>query len=128
VVDSSRRLWKILYNAAIELGVRVLLGSPVKTVEEHGPTVVLKNGQQLSADLVAGADEIRSRLNEEIHIKEQRCGGCRFSKLRVSCYSPSRRHAFRSKDFSPDGRRQFKSVVWSRKTYNSLFNSTGDNV
>ena len=45
---------KILYDAAIELGVRVLLRSPVEIVEEHGPAVVLKNGQQLSADLVVG--------------------------------------------------------------------------
>jgi salicylate hydroxylase len=68
-----RRYWlihhtdyqKILYDAAIELGVRVLLGSPVETVEEHGPTV-LKNRQQLSADLVVGADGIRSRTKKSI--------------------------------------------------------------
>ena len=56
----------IPYDAAIELGVRVLLGSPVETVEEHGPTVVLKNRQQLSADLVVGADGIRSKTRKSI--------------------------------------------------------------
>jgi salicylate hydroxylase len=69
-----RRYWlihhadyqKILYDAAIELGIRVLLESPVETVDEHGPIVVLKNGQQLSADLVVGADGIRSRTRKSI--------------------------------------------------------------
>jgi salicylate hydroxylase len=57
---------KILYDAAIELGVHVLLGSPIEAVEESGPIVILKSGQQLSADLVVGADGIRSRTRKSI--------------------------------------------------------------
>lgn len=57
---------KILYEAAIELGVRVLLRSPVESVKESGPTVVLRNGQQLVADLVVGADGICSRTRSSV--------------------------------------------------------------
>ena len=56
----------ILYNAAIELDIRILLGSPIETIDELGPTVLLKNGQQLAADLVVGADGIHSRTRKSI--------------------------------------------------------------
>jgi salicylate hydroxylase len=57
-----------LYDAAKELGATVLLGSPIKSVDEGegGPSVVLKDGQQFKADVIVGADGIRSRTRRAI--------------------------------------------------------------
>ncbi len=57
---------RILYDAAKAAGATVLLGSPVESVEEgeDGPFVVLKDAQQFKADLVVGADGIRSKTRK----------------------------------------------------------------
>jgi len=57
-----------LYDAAKEAGVTILLGSPIERVEEgeDSPSVVLKDGQQFKADVVVGADGIRSKTRRSI--------------------------------------------------------------
>ncbi|TVY82182.1 FAD-dependent monooxygenase OpS4 [Lachnellula suecica] len=54
---------KILYDAATEFGIEVIFEAPVERVREDGSRtkVVLKNGEELEADLVVGADGIRSK-------------------------------------------------------------------
>lgn len=57
-----------MYDAAKESGATILLGSPVERVDEGegGPFVVLKDGQQFKADVVVGADGIRSKTRRSI--------------------------------------------------------------
>jgi salicylate hydroxylase len=61
---------RILFDAAKENGVTIRLGSPIESVDEIGPTVILKNGEKLKADIVVGADGIRSRTRKSI-LKDQ---------------------------------------------------------
>jgi salicylate hydroxylase len=61
---------RILFDAAKENGVTIRLGSPIETVDEAGPIVILKNGEKLKADIVVGADGIRSRTRKSI-LKDQ---------------------------------------------------------
>jgi salicylate hydroxylase len=56
----------ILYDAALEAGVQILLGTPIKNVDENGPSVLLKSGQELKADFIVGADGVRSRTRTSI--------------------------------------------------------------
>ncbi|KAM0425560.1 hypothetical protein ACHAPT_009091 [Fusarium lateritium] len=51
----------ILFEAAREAGVDVRLGSPVESVDVDLPSVTLVGGKTLTADLVVGADGIRSK-------------------------------------------------------------------
>jgi 2-polyprenyl-6-methoxyphenol hydroxylase-like FAD-dependent oxidoreductase len=37
-------------------GAHLRLGARVESVEENGPTVILKTGERIEADLVVGAD------------------------------------------------------------------------
>jgi len=60
----------ILYYAALEAGVQVLLGTPIASVDENEPSVLLKSGQELKADLIVGADGVRSRTRTSIMKKE----------------------------------------------------------
>lgn len=57
---------KILYDAALEAGVQVLLGTPIDRVDEHVPCVRLQGGQELKADLIVGADGIFSVARESV--------------------------------------------------------------
>ena len=49
---------RILYERALELGVTVNVGCPVKSVNESVPSVTLVNGTTFKADLIIGADGI----------------------------------------------------------------------
>ncbi|TVY41324.1 FAD-dependent monooxygenase [Lachnellula occidentalis] len=65
----------ILYDAAVEAGIQILLGTPIESVDEKGPTVKLQSGQELRADLIVGADGVRSRtrasaLKEDVEALE----------------------------------------------------------
>ncbi|KAH7268143.1 hypothetical protein B0J15DRAFT_510067 [Fusarium solani] len=51
----------ILFHAAKEAGVDVRLASPVQSVDVDLPSITLLSGETLTADLVIGADGIRSR-------------------------------------------------------------------
>lgn len=55
-----------MYDAAKAAGATVLLGSPIESVEEGegGPFAVLKDARQFKADLVVGADGIRSKTRK----------------------------------------------------------------
>lgn len=59
-------LHQCLYNRAVELGADVRVNSRVANLEfsNSGTTVFLSDGQQLSADLVVGADGLQSRTRE----------------------------------------------------------------
>ncbi|KUJ09262.1 FAD/NAD(P)-binding domain-containing protein [Mollisia scopiformis] len=57
---------KILYDAAKEAGVHFSLGCHVESVDEHGPAIFLRDGRQLEADLIVGADGIRSKIRKSI--------------------------------------------------------------
>jgi salicylate hydroxylase len=57
---------RILFDAAKDNGVNILLGSPIERVEESGPIAVLKSGARLEADIIIGADGIRSRTRQSI--------------------------------------------------------------
>ncbi|KAK7885859.1 hypothetical protein LTR67_010211 [Exophiala xenobiotica] len=50
----------VLYKAALAAGVLVHLNSRVVSVDESAPSVMLRDGRKLFADLVVGADGIRS--------------------------------------------------------------------
>ncbi len=43
-----------------------MLASPLESVDETGPTVILKNGQRMEANVVVGADGIRSRTRKAV--------------------------------------------------------------
>ncbi|KAJ4169050.1 hypothetical protein NW754_010982 [Fusarium falciforme] len=51
----------ILFYAAKETGVDVRLASPVQSVDVDLPSITLLSGETLTADLVVGADGIRSK-------------------------------------------------------------------
>jgi salicylate hydroxylase len=53
-----------LFDHAKKEGVKVLLNSFVERVDDAGPSVTLASGQTLAADIVIGADGIRSRTRE----------------------------------------------------------------
>lgn len=57
---------KILYDAAIKAGVHFSLGCHVEGVDEKETTLILKDGQRLQADLIIGADGIRSKIRKTI--------------------------------------------------------------
>ncbi|TVY16356.1 FAD-dependent monooxygenase OpS4 [Lachnellula arida] len=60
----------ILYDAAIEAGIQILLGTPIESVDEKEPTVILASGKELKADLIVGADGVRSRTRASV-LKEE---------------------------------------------------------
>ncbi|CAH0041864.1 unnamed protein product [Clonostachys rhizophaga] len=57
---------RILCQYAEKLGAKVLLNSPVDSVDEAGPSVKLANGDVLTGDLIVGADGIKSRTRASI--------------------------------------------------------------
>ena len=57
---------KILYYTALAAGVQVLLGAPVESVDENGPSLILKTGQRSKGDLIVGADGIRSTVRQYV--------------------------------------------------------------
>jgi salicylate hydroxylase len=53
---SRARYQRLLYDAAISVGVVVRLGCRATEINESVPSVTLASGETLSADLVIGAD------------------------------------------------------------------------
>ena len=53
---------QLLCEAAVEAGVSLNFGCPVASVDENTTTMVLKDGQRISADLIVGADGISTSL------------------------------------------------------------------
>jgi len=51
---------KVLYRKAESLGVRFRFNSPVQTIDCENAKLVLKNGEELVADLIIAADGIHS--------------------------------------------------------------------
>ena len=47
---------QVLYEAAIESGVRIEFGSSIISIDENSPALVLGNGERILADLIVGAD------------------------------------------------------------------------
>ncbi|KAI8724227.1 FAD-binding-3 domain-containing protein [Fusarium sp. LHS14.1] len=56
----------LLFDAAKELGVDIRLGCYVESVNVDDPSVKLASGETLAADLVVGADGIRSKTREAL--------------------------------------------------------------
>ncbi|KAK0106886.1 hypothetical protein ONS95_003606 [Cadophora gregata] len=60
------RYQKLLYDAAIELGVQVRLSSRVKSLDENVPSVRLTTGDVIKGDIIIGADGIKSTVRSTI--------------------------------------------------------------
>jgi salicylate hydroxylase len=56
----------VLVNAARELGVEIRLKSSVQKVDFDKPSVTLKDGSEFKADIILGADGLRSVCREEM--------------------------------------------------------------
>jgi 2-polyprenyl-6-methoxyphenol hydroxylase-like FAD-dependent oxidoreductase len=52
--------WRILYNDAIECGVEISFGMPVRGVDKQRAAVLLGDGSSIGADLIVGADGMHS--------------------------------------------------------------------
>ncbi|KAG5643093.1 hypothetical protein DXG03_001589 [Asterophora parasitica] len=63
-------LRKLLYDAAIELGVTVHLGTRVTSVDPEERIVELVGGQTLTADVIVGADGINGKCRQHFDIDE----------------------------------------------------------
>jgi len=57
---------KLLFDGAVAAGVDVRLGSYALEVDETGPSVKVHTGEILKADVIVGADGIRSRTRASI--------------------------------------------------------------
>ncbi|GAA1150561.1 FAD-dependent monooxygenase [Nesterenkonia lutea] len=71
-------LHRALGNAARAAGAEIVTSSPVTMARPEG-TLVLHNGEELSADLVIGADGVHSRVRDSLdlaHIKVNMRDGC----------------------------------------------------
>lgn len=55
-----------MFEHALKEGVEVLLNSFVQSVDENFPSVTLANGRIMTADIIVGADGIRSKAREAI--------------------------------------------------------------
>lgn len=51
---------RLLYEAAIELGVEVRLSSRIKSVDEYTPSLTLTTGEVIKSDTIIGADGLFS--------------------------------------------------------------------
>ena len=49
---------KVLYETAVKSGARIFFDNPVVTIDETAPALTLKNGIEIRADLIIGADGI----------------------------------------------------------------------
>ncbi|KAG2233369.1 hypothetical protein INT48_000372 [Thamnidium elegans] len=57
---------KLLYDAAVDLGVKVIVNARVQSVDEETNSVILYNGKSFQSDLVIGADGIRSKVRRVV--------------------------------------------------------------
>ncbi|KAH7390218.1 hypothetical protein BKA64DRAFT_117741 [Cadophora sp. MPI-SDFR-AT-0126] len=53
---------QILHEAALEAGVKFLLGSPVERLDDRHPPILMRDGKEMKADLIIGADGIRCKV------------------------------------------------------------------
>ncbi|KZT21207.1 FAD/NAD(P)-binding domain-containing protein [Neolentinus lepideus HHB14362 ss-1] len=53
-------LYQVLYDLAVEAGVNIRLGAEVINIKPWAPSVVLFDGEVVTADIVVGADGLRS--------------------------------------------------------------------
>ena len=59
---------RILFNAATALGVEVILSARVASVDQQKPSVTTTEGTEFQADVVVGADGIRSMVRDSIFL------------------------------------------------------------
>ncbi len=64
-------LHKVLLEAALAAGVEIVTGSEVAAADPAG-TVTLTSGEALQADLVVGADGVKSRVRDSIGFEQER--------------------------------------------------------
>lgn len=62
---------RILYDLADEQGVKILTGCRVVRVDVETTTVILETGEKYTADLIIGADGIRSRVRDTAVVTEE---------------------------------------------------------
>jgi salicylate hydroxylase len=63
---STERTYRVLVSRARELGVRIVLRSRVTGIDFEGPAVKLANGTVFKANLVIGADGLKSVCREAL--------------------------------------------------------------
>ena len=68
---SRQHMVGVLCAAAEETGVEVVVNSEIEGADSSGK-LMLKNGQQLSADLVVGADGVNSRVRDSLGLLQRR--------------------------------------------------------
>ncbi|KAE9366341.1 FAD/NAD(P)-binding domain-containing protein [Stipitochalara longipes BDJ] len=51
----------VLYERALELGINIRLGCKIEDIDQSGPSLKLKGGEVVTADLIVGADGVRSK-------------------------------------------------------------------
>ncbi|KAL1966637.1 hypothetical protein VTN77DRAFT_4048 [Rasamsonia byssochlamydoides] len=56
----------LLYEAAKQAGATVILGTMVDRVDARAPAVILQDGRRIEADVIVGADGIRSRTRRAV--------------------------------------------------------------
>ncbi|WP_158736059.1 NAD(P)/FAD-dependent oxidoreductase [Alteribacillus sp. YIM 98480] len=66
-VISRQGLYKALINRAQEEGVDIYTKSPVAGAKSHGE-LILDDGRQISADLIIGADGVRSKIRNSLNL------------------------------------------------------------
>lgn len=74
---------QVLYDAAVERGIQYITNSRVKCVDDETVTVHLENGRSYTADLIVGADGIRSVVRDtavvpEVKVQPIRSGYCAY--------------------------------------------------
>ncbi|CZR52464.1 uncharacterized protein PAC_02341 [Phialocephala subalpina] len=57
---------RMLHDAAVKHGVEVRLSSRIKSIDEAAPAVVLMNGDKIEADVIIGADGIKSTVRDAV--------------------------------------------------------------
>jgi len=62
---------KLLYESARELGIEYKLNSRIDSVDQKAVTVTLKDGTVYSADLIVGADGIRSKVRDTAVVTDE---------------------------------------------------------
>lgn len=62
---------ELLYNAAVKLGTEVVLNARIESVDDASISVKLSDGRVYTADLVIGADGIRSKVRRAVMPEEE---------------------------------------------------------
>jgi salicylate hydroxylase len=57
---------QIMYENALKLGVEIRLGCRIKDIDQSKPSLLLENGELLKADLIVGADGVRSQVRTAV--------------------------------------------------------------